>query len=299
MKRFRRLLVGLNLSDQDKSVIQAAGKITQLSESEKVHFIHITERLAIPGEIAKEYPELAEPEGKRVESVTGENIGKYFTGAPGIDVTHEVLEGIQLDMLLQHIRRENIDLVIVGRKSWEHTSGHIAEKVARKAPCSVLIIPEGRDLIVENILVGSDFSPHSKEAMDIALELAQGSGSSKITCLHVIEYSSSDVHRDGFLELLRKVVREDLDKFLRPFTSQGINIRSMIMVEHNTAKAMREFCWRHKVDLIVVGSRGRTAAAAVLLGSVTENLIRMTNTPLLAVKRKGETMNLLKVFFTR
>jgi nucleotide-binding universal stress UspA family protein len=73
----------------------------------------------------------------------------------------------------------------------------------------------------------------------------------------------------------------------------------MLMVEHNAAKAMREFGWKHKTDLIVVGSKGKTAAAAVLLGSVTENLIRMTNTPLLAVKRKGETMNLLKAFFTR
>lgn len=298
MKRFKHLLVGLNLSDQDKTVIQAAGKITQLSESEKVHFIHITERLAIPGEIAKEYPELAEPEGKRVESVMGESIGKYFTGAPGIDVTHEVLEGSQLDMLLQHIRLKNIDLVIVGRKSWEHTSGHIAEKVARKAPCSVLIIPEGRDLIVENILVGSDFSPHSKEAMDIALAFAQGSASSKIACLHVIEYSH-DKSGNGFLDLLRKVVRKDFDNFLRQFNFRGSSMRSDIIVEHNVAKAMREFCWRHKTDLIVVGSRGQTAAAAVLLGSVTENLIRMTNTPLLAVKRKGETMNLLKAFFTR
>jgi nucleotide-binding universal stress UspA family protein len=298
MKRFKRLLVGLNLSDQDKFVIQAAGKITQLSESEEVHFIHITERLAIPDEIAKEYPELAEPAGKHAESVMSESIGKYFVGAPETDVTHEVLEGSQIDMLLQHMRQKDIDMVIVGRKSWEHISGHIAEKVARKAPCSVLIIPEGRDLIVGNILVGSDFSPHSKEAMDIALSFAQKSGSSKITCLHVLEYSHDKSH-NGFLDLLRKAVRKDFDDFLRQFNFQGISMRSDVVVEHNVAKAIREFFWRHKIDLIVVGSRGKTAAAAVLLGSVTETLIRMTNTPLLAVKRKGETMNLLKAFFTK
>ena len=47
--------------------------------------------------------------------------------------------------------------------------------------------------------------------------------------------------------------------------------------------------------LIVVGARGRSGdIAAILLGSITEGLIRKLDRPLLAVKEKGEGLNILE-----
>lgn len=296
MKRFRRLLVGLNLTDQDNAVIQAAGKITHLSQSEKVYFMYIAERPDVPEKISEKYPDLLGTSEKDAGEIMREKVDSYYKGAPVTNIAYEVVEGKQVDMMLQHISKKDIDLVVIGRKRWEKISGHIAEHLARKSPCSVLIIPEGNDMILKNILVGTDFSPHSKEAMDTAIAFAFSTGMAKIVCLHIIGYRSPDKHFDGFLELLEKVAREDLDKFLSQFNFQGINIISVIKVEHNIAGAIRDFLWEHKIDLIVVGARGRSAAA-VLLGSVTENLMRITNIPLLAVKRKGENMNLLKALF--
>jgi len=297
MKRFRRLLVGLNLTDQDNAVIQAAGKITHLFQSEKVYFMYIVERSDVPEEISEKYPGLLGPSEEDAWKIMRKKVDNYYKGAPVTNIAHEIVEGKQVDMLLQHISQKDIDLVVVGRKRWENISGHVTEHLARKAPCSVLIIPEGNDMILKNILVGTDFSPHSKGAMDMAIAFAFRTGLAKIVCLHIIGYQSPDKHYDGFLELLKKVARDDFDKFLKQFRFQGINVRSTIRVERNIAKAIREFLWEHKTDLIIVGARGRTAAAAVMLGSVTENLIRITNTPLLAVKRKGANMSLLKALF--
>lgn len=297
MKRFRRLLVGLNLTDQDNAVIQAAGKITHLFQSEKVYFMYIVERPDVPEEISEKYPDLLGPSEEDAGKMIHEKVDNFYKGAPVTNIAHEIVEGKQVDMLLQHIRQKDIDLVVVGRKRWENISGHVTEHLARKAPCSVLIIPEGNDMVLKNILVGTDFSPHSKEAMDTAIAFAFRTGLAKIACLHIIGYQSPDKYYDGFLGLLKKVAREDFDKFLDQFNFQGINVSSTIKVGHNTARAIRDFLRMHKIDLIVVGARGRSAAAAVLLGSVTENLIRITNIPLLAVKRKGENMNLLKAIF--
>lgn len=297
MDRFKRLLVGLNLTDQDNAVIQAAGEITRLSQSEQVYFMHITELSDLPEEISEKYPNLLGPSEKDAGKMMREKIDRYYKGAPVTNVAHEVVEGKQVDMLLQHASEKEIDLVVVGRKRWEKISGHVAEHLARKAPCSVLIVPEGGNLIINNILVGTDFSAHSKEAMDTAIAFAVNTGLAKITCLHIIQYQSPDKYYDKFLELLKKVARADLDKFLEQFNFQGTTVSSAIKVDHNVARAIRDFLWRNKIDLLIVGARGRTAAAAVLLGSVTENLIRMTNVPLLAIKRKGENMNLLKALF--
>lgn len=297
MKRFRRLLVGLNLTDQDNSVIQAAGEITRLSQSEKVYFMYITEHSDLPEEISEKYSDLLGPSAEDALNIMRGKVDKYYQGASETTKACEVVEGKQVDTLLQQISQRNIDLVVVGRKRWEKVSGHVAEHLARKAPCSVLIIPEGNNLVLKNILVGTDFSAHSKEAMDTATAFALNTGLAKITCLHIIQYQSPDNYYDKFLELLKKVARADLDKFLDQINLQGINVSSIIKVDHNAARAIRDFLWQHKIDLLIVGARGRTAAAAVLLGSVTENLIRMTNIPLLAVKRKGENMNLLKALF--
>ena len=45
---------------------------------------------------------------------------------------------------------------------------------------------------------------------------------------------------------------------------------------------------------VVIGARGRTGAAGVLLGTVTEQLIRQSPSPVLAVKKKGEYLGVLR-----
>jgi nucleotide-binding universal stress UspA family protein len=45
---------------------------------------------------------------------------------------------------------------------------------------------------------------------------------------------------------------------------------------------------------VVIGARGRTGAAGVLLGTITERLIRKSPSPVLAVKKKGECLGLLR-----
>ncbi len=49
---------------------------------------------------------------------------------------------------------------------------------------------------------------------------------------------------------------------------------------------------------VVIGARGRTGAAGVLLGTVTEQLIRQSPAPVLAVKKKGECIGLLRALLT-
>ena len=49
----------------------------------------------------------------------------------------------------------------------------------------------------------------------------------------------------------------------------------------------------HERYLVVIGARGRSAAAGVLLGSVAEHLIHTTTLPLLAVKKKGTGRSIL------
>jgi hypothetical protein len=56
----------------------------------------------------------------------------------------------------------------------------------------------------------------------------------------------------------------------------------------------------HKInaDMILLGSRGRTKSAAILLGSVAEKLVMANNVlPMLIFKKKGETVGFFEALF--
>ena len=63
------------------------------------------------------------------------------------------------------------------------------------------------------------------------------------------------------------------------------------------SRAIAEVAKRSGCDLVVVGARGRSAGAAVILGSVTERLLRISRQPVLAVKRKDHCMGVLDAIF--
>ena len=51
-------------------------------------------------------------------------------------------------------------------------------------------------------------------------------------------------------------------------------------------------------ELVVIGARGRTGTAGVLLGALTERLIQRSPIPTLAVKKKGECLGVLRALLT-
>jgi nucleotide-binding universal stress UspA family protein len=55
---------------------------------------------------------------------------------------------------------------------------------------------------------------------------------------------------------------------------------------------------QRKADLIVIGARGRSGAAGVLLGTVTEQMMQQSDVPVFAVKKKGECLGILRALLT-
>jgi hypothetical protein len=67
----------------------------------------------------------------------------------------------------------------------------------------------------------------------------------------------------------------------------------------NAAHAIERVAEREQADLIVMGTRGRSRSAAILLGSVTEQTLIETRLPLLAVKHFGARMSVLQALLDR
>lgn len=136
------------------------------------------------------------------------------------------------------------------------------------------------------ILFATDGSQGSATAEAYAYALAQSWGAS-LTVMNVLEFPSgldpeSSVNRLYLAELMRQATRELVDvkeRALKHGISAETKIATGIPSEEVVAAATNEH-----PELIVVGTRGKTGLAHVLLGSTAERIIRSAPCPVLAVQ---------------
>ncbi len=309
MYRYKNLLVPLSLADKGELSIRYAGLISQLANSERVTFVHVISSLDdIPKELKSEFPNIVHSSGELAKKRMEELVSKYFPADHKSTIEFKILEGSPLIELLRMTKETDTDLVIMVRRFEPTESGVLPQKVIRRVPCSVLLLPEGAKVSFSNILVPTDFSENSIDAMDVAVAFASANKIDEIHCLHAynvpIGYYKTGKSFEQFAEIMKGHAEKNYNSFLQTEVCQtgsvclikdlkGIKVTPIFMLEKKPAKAIETVIKDHNIDLLVIGARGRHAGAGILLGSVTEHQIRTTTVPILAVKKKGTGMNLL------
>ena len=140
----------------------------------------------------------------------------------------------------------------------------------------------------KRLLVPVDFSDASKRALSTALNLA-GELGAEIKVIHIHQVQTQYMIEGGLYapeldedELIEKRKME-LDKFVeahKPGVSVAKEVRAGIP-ETEILDIAKEF----QADLIVMGTHGRTGLSHLLMGSVTENVLRHTDVPILSVRQ--------------
>lgn len=298
MYRFKNLLVGPGLSGGDKTLMRYAGMLSRITDAEDVHFLHAFESLEIPEDIIRKYLEFQVLEPSTRNERLEEAVHRHYDGGGSIRMRFESREGVPSDEFLSYIMEHEVDLAIVGKAAGDKHELKLAERLARKAPCSVMCVPPESKPAISRILVGVDFSDHSRDAMDAAVALAKAAGTGEILCLNVYQVPLRFTKTGRLFEEYGAIARQNAEaaseEFLKKIDLQGVSVDALIKLGDFPSEVIQDTVNKEEVDLLIVGARGRSAGAAVLLGSATEQLIRMTDCPLLAVKRKGEGLGLLK-----
>ncbi len=144
---------------------------------------------------------------------------------------------------------------------------------------------------IQTILVPTDFSPDARAALAKAKELARAFGS-RIVILHAyrvdLPMSTPDLGGgfllpDRFYEELRASATSQVEALAVATVKDGVKAEG-IAVEDRPAPAVVDAAKRLPADLIVMGTRGLTGLAHVLLGSVADRVIREASCPVLTVK---------------
>jgi nucleotide-binding universal stress UspA family protein len=132
------------------------------------------------------------------------------------------------------------------------------------------------------ILVATDFGEAADVAMDYGRALARTFGSS-LHLLHVMENrflrpSPIDPHQ------LTAATASRLGQRLTDDDRAALHATAVLLTSDSPAEEIVKYAQTHDIDLIVMGTHGRTAMARVLVGSVAEKVVRMAPCPVLTVR---------------
>ena len=137
-------------------------------------------------------------------------------------------------------------------------------------------------IILRNVLVATDFSPPSDVALTYARALARTFGAS-LHVLHVVENfflrpTPSDPH--AIVATKTRTLHERLTDDDR----HALHAKAIVEVSDAPADAIVEYARTATIDLIVMGTHGRSAMSHILVGSVAERVVRGAPCPVLTVR---------------
>ena len=139
---------------------------------------------------------------------------------------------------------------------------------------------------IKRIVVGLDGSADSQAALQWALEMAKGMGST-VTAVYAVDLPSFYPEPAVTLQFddgWRKTMRTEFEEmWCKPLREAGIRYRA-VMEDGRAASVISRVAQAEGADIIVVGRRGRGGVAELLLGSVSHELVLRSRIPLLVIE---------------
>jgi nucleotide-binding universal stress UspA family protein len=301
MYLIKKLIVCLDQTPLDQTLIEYASFIARVNQTKKIYFSTVIKNLSIPKEVLEEFPNLIENMINERKEAMEKLVQQYFKEIKGVMISFVVKEGNLSKKILKLAEEKSADMIIIGRKVDLPGTGVASQRLARRASCSLLIVPEGSKPRVSKLLVPSDFSDYSKDALEEAIMIAaKHGGKTEIVCQNVFTvpsgYHFTGKSYEEFTEIMKMHAEINYKKFIRKIDTKGINITPIYTkdddddhVQEIVSKALEI-----GADGIVIGAKGRTAATALFIGSMAERLIQFNDSlPLLVTRPKGKNAGIL------
>ncbi len=293
---YKVALVALDLTKMDDHLIRYTAMISKILQLERIFFVHVTRSLHYPKDLLKEYPGLLEPLDDSIENEINAKVEHYFVESE-IETRCLVREGHPIEKILKLSKAKDANLIIMGRKNSLEGSGIVASKIARKCPCSLLLVTTNSSSSTDKLLVPVDFSHHSALAVNMALGIGKTS-KGHLEAIHVygvpVGYHKTGKSYDEFAAIMKTHSEKCYKTFIQEHgLPSDISCEYLLTDNGKYPELIYDYAENNDIDLIIIGSKGRTGISAILMGSVAEKLVYIdSHIPVLIVKEKDENMGL-------
>jgi len=224
----------------------------------------------------------------------------------GYPVTTNLVEGTPAVQISEYADERDADLIVVGRQGLtglgRRLLGGVTEQVLHRTHVPVLVVPgedpDGRtEADYSHVLVTTDGSENAEAAIPHGTAIARRYGSD-VHVLNVVDLQAAGglFHAGGleteFVERLDARGQDAVDSVATEIEGSAPELTVETAVERTAsfegaAAGVREYVEKNEIDLVIMGSHGRSNLKRQLLGSVASTVLRTVDIPVLVVKRSG------------
>jgi nucleotide-binding universal stress UspA family protein len=212
-----------------------------------------------------------------------------------------VLAGDPAEVILQQVDERGADLVVMRTRGRAGLSravlGSVTETVVQRSPRPVLLLPPQASPAtqVRTVLVPVDGSPGGALALGAARELARLTGA-RLRLLQVVvpaatqfvqaSVTGAPVYIDpSWDEDAVSGARAYVNSLTQRLSAEGLHSDGEVLIANSVPDAIVGNAPEQHADLIVMSSEAHTGAARLILGSVTDAVVRTATCPVLVLRR--------------
>lgn len=282
--RIERILAAVDLEDDTEKIL-AYASLFALAQGTPLHLLHVIDYLVTPPSYLSPYIE----EEKKAAEEKFALWGKKLEEA-GVSATISVVVGRLHESFASAVEKVNASMMVLGFRS--HTFRlSSSENLIKGLALPMLVVRGGKSgsamigsVSVRRILCPTDFSGSSGKALAVAKKL-QEFFSSEIDVVHILpghvigKKFEAWKEKDRTLNELLRQAQRSLGKFL----SDGGILEEGFIVQGEPNKNIASFASQRDSDLIVIGARGISLIEKMLIGSVTDAVLKSSPCPVLVI----------------
>jgi nucleotide-binding universal stress UspA family protein len=281
--KLKKILVGIDFQKNTQAILAYASYFSRATGA-SLHLLHVIDYLVTPPAYTAPYID----EEVRAAEKKFSPLQKQLTNN-ALSVETEVVVGRIHESFASALKKTGADMLILGfavhalRRS-------SSEKLIKGIKKPMLVVrgvmteDEGvRDISIKRILCPSDFSDISKRAVKVAKTAGDLFGS-ELNVLSVYpDYLVKKLRTAKEREMCRKELFERTQSNLDFLLGEMQMKEAGIVREGEPAREIVSFATENGIDMIVMGARGLGLIRGMLIGSVTDTVLKTSPCPVLVV----------------
>ncbi len=269
-----------------------------------LHAEKLADAAALDGTLVHFDPEAFESYSKNILAANDKTIKEEIEqlgDIEGVEIAYESRPGNGADVLLEEVRENQADLLLLGynpkRTLRELFLGTVTEELIHKSPCSLMIVKNAQAMQPKSIMVAYDFSHHCDQALDWAKILYK-----KFKCkTHIVNivpcyyqgYQSSETPQGELTQKIEELITENIHQFEEKLSKRakeledaGVEVEATTVLDKkgSVSDKLVEYINQENIDLVLMGSHMRGKIKELFLGSVASALIKKSPCSILVAK---------------
>jgi len=282
--QIRKILSGIDFGKETEKVISYSAFFAKTFNA-SLDLLYVIDYLMTPPMYLQSY---IKEESK--EAFIKLNNIKELLSKSEINTQTKILSGRLQESFQKAIKKSQADLVILGF-AHHPLRRSSSEKLIKSLKIPMLVvkgkenkIKSFEDVLIKKILCPYDFSEISEKALIEAANFASLFGS-ELDVIHVLpEFISNKKIKKKirYDELLKPLYEETINNILEILKKNNINANSFVYEGEPSEKIILH-AKRKDMDLIVIGARGLGLIKGLLIGSVTDSVLKKSDCPVLII----------------